>query len=324
MPRAVIGDELGPLSNYSLRSHDPGPPGPTELRIAVKAIGVSFVDVLVTEGRYQVRPPVPFIPGSECAGIIEAVGSEVSGLAAGQRVLVMGWHRMFADIVNAPATAVWPIPANLSFDAAAVFMVSYATSWHALVDRAELKAGESLLVLGAGGATGLAAVQIGAWLGANVIASASSQAKRALASDGGAAKLVDSRSETWRDDVRAANDDKAIDVVFDPIGGDATERAFRTLAWKGRHLVVGFPAGIPSLPTNLALLKGASLVGVNHGAVGMHEPELARANHTKILELAGRGVLAPAIARRYPLDRFGDAMAEAATGDTAGRIVLIP
>ena len=135
------------------------------------------------------------------------------------------------------------------------------------------------------GATGLAAVQIGAWLGANVIASASSQAKRALASDGGAAKLVDSRSETWRDDVRAANDGKAIDVVFDPIGGDATERAFRTLAWKGRHLVVGFPAGIPSLPTNLALLKGASLVGVNHGAVGVHEPELARTNHTKILEL---------------------------------------
>jgi NADPH2:quinone reductase len=168
MPRAVIGDELGPIENYSLRPHDPGPPAPNEVRLAVKAIGISFVDVLVSAGRYQVRPPVPFIPGSECAGIIEAVGDEVTGLSVGQRILVMGWHRMFADVVNAPATAVWPIPDALSFEAASVFMVSYATSWHGLVDRAQLKKGETLLVLGAGGATGLAAVQIGVHLGARV------------------------------------------------------------------------------------------------------------------------------------------------------------
>ena len=324
MPRAVIGDELGPLSNYSLRSHDPGPPGPTEVRIAVKAIGVSFVDVLVTEGRYQVRPPVPFIPGSECAGIVEAVGAEVIGLSAGQRVVANGWHRMFADVVNTPAHSVWPIPDNLSFEAAAVFMVSYTTAWHGLIDRGDLKAGETLLVLGAGGATGLAAVQIGVWRGARVIASASSEAKRSLATEGGAHCAVDSRSPAWREDVKAANGGKPIDVVFDPVGGEATEPAFRSLGWKGRHLVVGFPAGIPALPTNLPLLKGASLVGVNLGGLGQYEPGLGRTNQVRVLDLAGQGIFAPAIAERFPLDRFAEAMAEAAKGESAGRIVLIP
>lgn len=324
MTRAVIGDELGPLSNYTLRNHDPGPPGPKEVRLAVKAIGVSFVDVLVSEGRYQALPPVPFIPGSECAGIVEAVGREVTALSVGQRVVANGWHGMFADVVKAPARSVWPIPDSLSFEAAAVFMVSSMTAWHGLIDRGELKAGETLLVLGAGGATGLAAVQLGIWRGARVIASASSEAKRRLALEAGAHAAVDSRSSDWREEVKAANGGKPIDVVFDPVGGEATERAFRALGWKGRHLVVGFPAGTPALATNLTLLKSASLVGVNLGGLGENDPDLGRANQTRVLELAAQGLLAPAIAERFPLDRFADAMAEAAKGDTAGRIVLIP
>lgn len=323
MPRAIVGDELGPLENYRLRPHDPGPPGPDEVRIDVKAAGVSFVDVLVSQGRYQVRPSVPFIPGSECAGVVEAVGENVTALSVGQRVVATGWHGMFADVVNAPSHAVWPIPQALSFEHAAIFIVSYTTSWHALVDRAELKRGETLLVLGAGGATGLAAVQIGAWLGARVIASASSEAKRAIASAGGAKVVINSVSATWRDDVKAANGGKPIDVVYDPVGGEGTERAFRTLGWRGRHLIVGFPAGIAALPTNLPLLKGASLVGVNLQALGENEPKLGRANHDKVLALAGEGAFMPAIGKRYPLDAFADAMAEAAKGDSAGRIVLV-
>lgn len=324
MPKAVVGDALGPLANYALRERDPGPPGPGEVRIAVKAAGVSFVDVLVSEGRYQVRPPAPFVPGSECAGVVEALGEGVRGFAVGDKVAATGWAGMFAEAVNAPAQAVWPMPAGLSFEEAAVLVVSYTTSWHGLVDRGALKAGETLLVLGAGGATGLAAVQIGRHLGARVIASASSEAKRAAALAAGADAAVDARSSDWREAVKAAAGGKPIDVVFDPVGGEATERAFRTLGWKGRHLVVGFPGGIPTLPTNLPLLKSASLVGVNISQLGAAEPELARANHQQVLALAAAGVFKPLIGRTYPLERFAEAMAAAAAGEGAGRIVLVP
>lgn len=322
MPRAVIGDELGPIDNYSLRPHDPGPPGPGQVRIAVKAAGVSFVDVLVAQGRYQAKPALPFIPGSECAGIVEAVGERVEGLRVGDKVVATGWCGMFADVVNAPASVVWPMPAGLPFEEAAVVAVSYTTAWHALVDRGELKPGETLLVLGAGGATGLAAVQLGAHLGARVIASASSEAKREVALTGGAALAVEARAASWAEEVKAATGGKGVDVVFDPVGGESTERAFRRLGWKGRHLVVGFPAGIAALPTNLPLLKSAALVGVNLSELARNEPALAHANHLQVLALAADGAIRPRIARTYPLEAFAQAMATAAAGDSAGRIVL--
>lgn len=323
-PRAVIGDALGPIENYSLRPHDPGPPGANQVRIAVKAAGVSFVDVLVSEGRYQAKPATPFIPGSECAGLVEAIGAEVEGFAVGDKVVATGWCGMFADVANAPASVVWPMPDGLPFEAAAVVAVSYTTAWHALVDRGGLRPGETLLVLGAGGATGLAAVQLGVHLGARVIASASSEAKRRVALAAGAQLAVDARSNAWGEAVKAATGGKGVDVVFDPVGGEATERAFRRLNWKGRHLVVGFPGGIAALPTNLPLLKSASLVGVNLAGLAQAEPALAHANHLKVLGLAAEGVIRPQIARTYPLTDFGQAMAEAARGDSAGRIVLVP
>lgn len=323
-PRAVIADALGPIETYSLRPYDPGPPGPTDVRIRVKAAGVSFVDVLVAEGRYQARPPVPFIPGSECAGVVEAVGDKVDHISVGEAVVATGWSGMFADIVNAPAQSVWPAPARLSAETAAVVAVSYMTAWHALLDRGRLAAGETLLVLGAGGATGFAAVQIGAWLGAQVIASASSDAKRASARSGGAHAAVDSGSPGWAEAVKAASGGKGVDVVFDPVGGEATERAFRRLGWNGRHLVVGFPAGVTALPTNLPLLKSASLVGVNLADLAVRAPELARANQARVLGLAAEGVFKPVVAKTYPLDQFALAMADAARGDRAGRIVLTP
>ncbi|HMP44384.1 MAG TPA: NADPH:quinone oxidoreductase family protein [Sphingopyxis sp.] len=323
LPRAVRADELGPPANYALVDHDPGPPSPTQVRISIRAAGISFVDVLTAGGGYQVKPPVPFIPGSECAGVIEAVGSEVSDLAVGDKVVASGWGGMFAEAVNLPARVVRRMPEALSFEEAAVFPVSYATAWHALVDRGQLTAGETLLVLGAGGATGYAAVQIGRHLGARVIGSASSEEKRALALAGGADAAIDARGGDWRDQVKAANGGKGVDVVFDPVGGEATDPAFRSLAWNGRHLVIGFPGGIAALKTNLPLLKGASLVGVDIRQFGIFEPEKSEANRDAVFALAAEGKLRPAVARTYPLEEFRAAMADAAAGKSAGRVVLV-
>lgn len=323
VPRAVIGAELGPASNYKLVDHDPGPPSDGQVRISIKAAGISFVDVLTASGGYQVKPPVPFIPGSECAGIIDAVGEDVDGLKVGDRVVASGWGGLFANAANLPANAVRPMPEGLAFEEAAVFPVSYATAWHALVDRGHLKAGETLLVLGAGGATGYAAVQVGKHLGARVIGSASSDSKRSLAVTGGADGVVDARAEDWREQVKALNEGMGVDVVFDPVGGEATEPAFRSLAWNGRHLVIGFPAGIATLRTNLPLLKGASLVGVDIRQFGMYEAEKSEANRSALFALAAAGKFKPAIARCYPLHDFRAAMEEAATGRSAGRIVLV-
>ena len=323
LPRAVRADELGPPENYALVDHDPGPPLPTQVSISIRAAGISFVDVLTAGGGYQVKPPVPFIPGSECAGVVTAVGAEVSGLAIGDRVVASGWGGMFADATNLPARTVRKMPEALSFAEAAVFPVSYATAWHALVDRGSLKAGETLLVLGAGGATGYAAVQIGRHLGARVIGSASSDAKRALAIAGGADAVVDARGDDWREQVKAANGGKGVDVVFDPVGGEATDPAFRSLAWNGRHLVIGFPGGIAALKTNLPLLKGASLIGVDIRQFGIFEPEKSESNRDRVFALAGEGTLRPAVARAYPLEEFRAAMTDAAAGRSAGRIVLV-
>lgn len=322
MHRAVVADELGPIENYSLRYVDARPLGPHDARIQVKAAGISFVDVLVAAGRYQVKPPVPFTPGSECAGIVTAIGKEVRTVRIGQKVMASGWHGMFAEVVTLPITALWEMPETLSFAEGATLGVSYATARHALVDRARLKRGETLLVLGAGGATGYAAVQIGSYLGARVIASASSESKRAMAIRGGAVVAVDTRSPQWGKDVSAACSGQGIDVVFDPVGGTQIERAFRTLAFGGRYLIVGFPAGIAALRTNLLLLKSASIVGVNLAQFAKVDPKGARNNHAAILELARRSHIRPVLAKTYPLEQFAQAMQVASRGESAGRIVL--
>lgn len=322
-PRAVATDQLGPPSNYRLVPHDPGQPGEGQVRLAIKATGISYVDVLTASGQYQVKPPVPFIPGSESAGIIEAVGPGVTAVKPGDRVAVSGWGGLFAEAAVVPARSVRVIPDAMALVDAALFTVSYATGWHALVQRAAIQPGESLLVLGAAGATGYAAIQTAKHLGARVIASASSEEKRALALAGGADAVVDARSETWRDDVKAANGGKPVDVVFDPVGGEATDPAFRSLAWKGRHLIIGFPGGIAALRTNLPLLKGASLVGVDLRQFAQYEPDVSEANQREIFRLAGEGVLKPAIAKRYRIEDYEAAMTEAASGTSAGRIVLV-
>lgn len=322
MPRAVIANTFGPPETFALVEQPSVKVQTGQLRIAIKAAGISFVDVLTAKGNYQVKPPLPFIPGSEAAGIVTEIGGDVHGFKMGDRVVCSAWGGVFAEEIVLPQRALRLVPDAMDLPAAAVFPVSYATAWHALVDRAKLQAGETLLVLGAAGATGLAAVQIGKHLGARVIAIASSDKKRALTLSNGASHAVDGRTHNWRDLVKEANASEPVDVVFDPVGGTMTDPAFRCLAWGGRHLVIGFPAGMATLRTNLPLLKGASLMGVDVRQFGIFEPDQSEANRDSIFELAAAGILKPAIARTFPLDQFAEAMTLAASGHEAGRVVL--
>jgi len=323
MSRAVIIRQFGDPSSFAVEERDVPPPGPGKLTVKVHAAGVSFVDVLVAAGEYQLKPPLPFVPGSEFSGVVTAIGEGVDPARLGQRVLTSAFGAAFAEESVVPAKLALPIPDTMSFAEAAVFRVSYATAYHALVQRGRLQAGETVLVLGAGGAVGYAAIEIANALGATVIGSASTDAKRALAIQAGADQVVDSRSATWRDDVKAANGGRPVDVVIDPIGGSVTELAFRSLAWNGRLLVIGFAGGeIAKLPVNLALLKGASLIGVDVRQFGEFEPEAAAANIAALFGLFAAGQLRPPIAKTYPLADFSLAMVEARSGETAGRIVL--
>ena len=218
MPRAIIADAFGPPESYQLREFDPGPPKPGELRVAIKAAGISYVDVLTAMGKYQFHPPLPFIPGSEYAGVVEAVGEGVSQFAVGDRVNGSGMGGILAEVNNFAASNVHKVDDAMDLETAAIFPVNYLTAWHALVDRGRAQKGESLLVLGAAGGTGFAAIQTGKYLGLHVIASASSEAKRAAALAGGADAVVATGAADWRDQVKAANGGKPIDLVFDPVG----------------------------------------------------------------------------------------------------------
>jgi NADPH2:quinone reductase len=314
MPRAVIADQFGPPESYQLREYDPGPPGPGQVRVRIKAAGISYVDVLTAMGKYQFTPPLPFIPGSEYAGLVEAVGEGVTGLEIGDRVNGSSMGGIFAEANK--------VPDGLDFVEAAIYPVNYLTAWHALHDRGRAQKGETLLVLGAAGGTGFAAIQVGKFLGLRVIASASSPGKRAAALAGGADVVVETGAEDWRDQVKAANGGKPIDLVFDPVGGDATDLAFRTLGFDGRHLVVGFVGGLTALKTNLALVKCATLVGVDMRGGGNARPDMMEAGRRKVLEMVAAGAVKPAVARRYPIDDYAEAMNEAFSGKAAGRIVL--
>jgi NADPH2:quinone reductase len=323
MPRAIIGKEFGPPENYRVEEYDPGPPKEGEVRVAVKVAGISYVDVLTAMGQYQFKPPLPFIPGSEYAGIVDAVGEGVTGFGVGDRVFGSSMGNIFTQVSNFPARNVSKVPDGMELEAAAIFPVNYLTAYYALSDRGRAKQGETLLVLGAAGGTGYAAIEVGKHLGLKVIASASSKLKQEAAQGGGADAVVLTGADDWRDQVSAANDGKPIDIVFDPVGGQATELAFRTLGYDGRHLVIGFPAGIATLKTNLPLLKSASLIGVQMRDFSLKRPAEAEASRKTVLELAGQGIFKPAIAGRFPMKDFVTAMDEAFSGQTAGRVVLL-
>jgi NADPH:quinone reductase len=318
----VQAQALDSIDDYRLLDGDPPTPRPNEVLIRVAACGVGYADALVALGRYQVKPPLPHRPGNEAAGWVEAVGEPVSHVAAGDRVMA-SVRGGFAELALAPVGAVWRIPERMGFDQAAGFRTNYLTALHGLRDRAGLQGGERLLVLGAAGGVGIAGVQIGKLLGAQVIAAASSEAKRAFALAAGADLTIDTAVEGWRERLKAALEGKAPDVVFDPVCGPLFQPAFRSLGWRGRHLVLGFVGGpIPALPANLTLMKGAALVGVDVRQFLMFEAPRAAAYTAELMDWVADGTLAPPVGRRFGLDEFGPALEFALTGQGLGKTVL--
>ena len=295
-----------------------------EVLIEIKAASLNFPDLLIIQNKYQTKPALPFVPGSEYAGIIAAVGAGVNHLKVGQHVACLSGTGGFGTHTLAPAALCIPLPSSFPFVDAAAFIMIYATSHHALVDRAQLKAGETVLVLGAAGGVGTSAIQIAKACGARVIAAASSDEKCALCKSIGADASINYSTENLREAVKALTDGKGPDVIYDPVGGDLTEPAFRSIARRGRYLVIGFASGsIPALPFNLPLLKGASIVGVFWGDFAKHEP---KANATMMMELTqwyGQGRIKPVIDRTMPMLELKAALARMGSRGVMGKLVLV-
>ena len=299
-------------------------PKASEVLIEIKAASLNFPDLLIVQNKYQMKPPLPFVPGSEYAGIVQAVGGEVKHLKVGQPVACLSGTGGFGTHTLAPAALCMPLPAGFPFVDAAAFIMIYATSHHALVDRAQLKAGETVLVLGAAGGVGTAAIQIAKACGARVIAAASSDEKCELCKSIGADATVNYSTENLREAIKALTDGKGPDVIYDPVGGEYAEPAFRSIAWRGRYLVVGFAAGpIPALPFNLALLKGASIVGVFWGDFAKREP---KANAAMMMELAqwyAQGKIKPVIDSTMPMADLKAAFAHMGSRGVKGKLVMV-
>lgn len=295
-----------------------------EVLIEIKAASLNFPDLLIVQNKYQMKPPLPFVPGSEYAGVVQAVGEGVKHLAVGQHVACLSGTGGFATHTIAPAALCMPLPPGFSFVDAAAFIMIYATSHHALLDRAQLKAGETVLVLGAAGGVGTAAIQIAKTAGARVIAAASTDEKCALCIAIGADATINYSTENLRDAIKALTGGKGPDVIYDPVGGDYTEPAFRSIAWRGRYLVVGFASGpTPSLPLNLPLLKGASIVGVFWGGFAKAEP---KANAVMMGELASwyvQGKIKPVIDSTLPMAELKAAYAHMGSRGVKGKLVMV-
>ena len=321
--RALVCNEIGPLDGLALETVDDPTPGKGEVLIAVRAAGINFPDLLVVQGKYQARPPLPFVPGGECSGVVEAVGDGVRRLRPGDAVIAMGLTGAFAEKMAVAEAATMPVPKGMSFEAAAGLAITYGTSYHALKQRARLREGETLLVLGAGGGVGLAAVELGKALGARVIAAASSEAKLDAAGAAGAELRIDYSTEPLKERIKELTEGRGADVIYDPVGGDYSEQALRATAWEGRFLVIGFAAGdIPKVPLNLALLKGASIVGVFWGSWTKHDPAGSRQNFAELGEMFEDGRLRPRVTT-YPLAEYGAALAALAERRAVGKLVLV-
>jgi NADPH2:quinone reductase len=294
-----------------------------QVRVAIRAASLNFPDLLIVQDKYQMKPPLPFVPGSEYAGTVDAVGAGVKHLKVGDAVAAFGGTGGFATHAVVDAALVMPLPAGFAFDDAAAFILTYATTHHALIDRGQLKAGETLLVLGAAGGVGTAAIQIGKVLGARVIAASSSDEKGELCRSIGADETINYATGNIRDRLKELTGGKGPDVVYDPVGGDLAEPVFRSIAWRGRYLVIGFAQGaIPALPLNLALLKGASIVGVFWGEFARREP---KANAAALAELArwyAEGKVKPVIDRRMPMRELPAAYERMGSRTVRGKLVM--
>ncbi len=299
-------------------------PGDGEVLVEIRAASLNFPDLLIVQGKYQMKPALPFVPGSEFAGTVVAVGAGVRHLKVGQGVACLSSIGAFATHAVVSALLCLPLPPGFPMLDAAAFIVTYATSHHALIDRAKLTAGETVLVLGAAGGVGTAAIQIAKAAGARVIAAASSAAKCALCTQIGADATIDTSAQPLRDAIKELTGGKGPDVIYDPVGGDQTEAAFRSIAWRGRHLVIGFASGpIPALPLNLALLKGASIVGVFWGEYTKREPKSAADMMLELMTWYGQGKIKPVIDATMPMTELKAAFARMALREVRGKVVLV-
>lgn len=322
----------------AVRSHSPTGPsslvvddipapkvGAGEVLLSVKAAGLNFPDVLLSYGKYQFRPDPPFILGGEAAGIVSAVGEGVTSVAVGDRVATWMIHGAFAEQIVVPELACVKVPAAISFETAAATLLTYATTYHALVDRAAMKAGETLLVLGAAGGVGTAAVELGKVLGGRVIACASTDEKVAFCKEHGAAEGINYAREDLKARAKELTNGNGADVIYDPVGGALSEAALRSIAWEGRFLVVGFAAGeIPKIPLNLALLKGCQIVGVFWGSFAMRDPAKNRANGQRIFDWIAEGKLSPHVDGVYPFADARSALERMERREVKGKLVLVP
>ena len=300
-------------------------PAAGEVRIRVDAAGVNFPDALIIQKKYQVQPPLPFVPGTEVAGTVDAVGEGVARLKAGERVVAFVGMGGFAEYVCASQTQVAPLPTDVDAAVAAGFTLTYATSQHALGERGQLKAGETLLVLGAGGGVGLAAVELGKFAGARVIAAASSRDKLDAARRSGADELIDYAQSDLREAVKSLTEGRGVDVAYDPVGGPYTAAALRSLAWRGRLLVIGFAAGeIPQIPANLLLLKEVSAVGVYWGEFARRDPGGNRQLLGQLFSLLAEGRLRPLVSKEYPLAAAPQALLDLLARRAVGKLVIRP
>ncbi len=299
-------------------------PKADEVRVAIRAASLNFPDLLIVQNKYQMKPPLPFVPGSEFAGVIEAVGAEVNHVKVGDAVAAFGGTGGFATHATPKASLVMPLPQGFAFDDASAFVLTYATTHHALLDRAALKAGETVLVLGAAGGVGTAAIQIAKAVGARVIAAASSDAKCALCTQLGADATINYSTANLREEIKRLTDGKGPDVVYDPVGGDVAEPVFRSIGWRGRYLVVGFAqGGIPALPWNLALLKGASIVGVFWGDFARREPKANAAALAELSRWYAEGKVKPVIDQRLPMIDLPKAFAIMGSRQVRGKLVMV-
>ncbi len=323
--KAIVCAQWGGPETLVLKDIPLPEPGPRQIRVEVAAAGVNFPDVLIIQKKYQMQPPLPFTPGAEIAGTVTAVGAEVQGFAPGMAVAGLCGIGGFAEECVVDAAQCMPLPPGVPMPLAASLLLAYGTSWHALRDRAALQPGETLLVLGAAGGVGLAAVEIGKAIGARVIAAASSGDKLEVCAQHGADDLIDYSTQDIRNEIKRLVGTRGVDVVFDPVGGALTEAAFRSIAWRGRHLVIGFASGeVPSLPLNLPLLKGASLVGVFWGEFAKREPKANAQGVGELLRWIAQGALNPLISREYSLAEAPQALADMAARRVVGKVVVVP
>lgn len=323
--RALLCKEWGPPSQLVVEDVPDPEPGEHEAIVRVHAAGVNFPDVLIIQNKYQFKPERPFSPGGECAGVVASVGARVKHVKPGDRVIAFTGHGAFAELVRCDARMLVPMPDGLGFVVASAFVMTYGTSYHALVDRAALKPGETLLVLGASGGVGLAAIEIGKALGARVIAAASSAEKLAVCKEHGADELIDYEAEDLRERIKALTAGKGADVIYDPVGGRFTELALRSCAWRGRLLIVGFANGeIPQLPANLPLLKGCDVVGVFWGDYARREPDNLARDLRALFGWMQEGKLRPHIAGTYPLERAAEALTAIMERRVSGKLVITP